>query len=460
MTALAPVNTALQNLLHSWLPSALARVSNSQHARTVSVVGGILCCMAIVRVFRWKKFNSVHEGYKDRWVKVRDAKGRERWTIDITPEEAQGIMKASWGYDMPTLLNYAIAFALFKTYEIPSISKLLCPTKELKSEETIAKRYADTELLISTWIACPISGLRNQSFAKVNTPGPGQKPAEDPRAMIALARVNYLHSKYRISNDDFLYTLALFALEGNAWAKRYGWRELSPLERHAQYVFWAEIGRRMNIQDIPDSFESLQEWARDYERVHMVPAQSNHDLAEYTLDELLSATPNILGLRALGRRVAICLMDDIVPEAMMYPKQPWILHASLTAFLRSFHYFERWFLLPRRKPRIGINYDLPKPGEYDDCPMPRLYPKKWPSRPWYKPELTTFVGRWQNAFLVKIGYYKELPGPHLKSEGYRIEEMGPLKYEKEGHEEVVLQASKLLGCPVTGPWSLGGARSR
>lgn len=41
-------------------------------------------------------------------------------------------------------------------------------------------------------------------------------------------------SKYqkagKISNEDMIYTLALFALEPARWIKRYEWRELTDLE--------------------------------------------------------------------------------------------------------------------------------------------------------------------------------------------------------------------------------------
>ena len=36
----------------------------------------------------------------------------------LTPEEAQRIILVSTSYDMPFLLNYSLAFALFKTYAI------------------------------------------------------------------------------------------------------------------------------------------------------------------------------------------------------------------------------------------------------------------------------------------------------------------------------------------------------
>jgi hypothetical protein len=114
--------------------------------------GGILLWLALVRTFRWRQYNAIHYQYGPRW---NNGKGI------ITPEEAQKIMTACI-CDMPMLLSYSTAFALFKTYGIvrvslkshnvdanynpncqPSISKLLASTKEFKSKETVSKRFTD-----------------------------------------------------------------------------------------------------------------------------------------------------------------------------------------------------------------------------------------------------------------------------------------------------------------------------
>lgn len=73
--------------------------------------------------------------------------------------------------------------------------------------------------------------------------------------------MNALHSRYRISNDDYLYTLSTFIVEPAAWARKFEWRALTPLEEQAFFVFFKEIGRRMGIQDIPDELEELRTWA-------------------------------------------------------------------------------------------------------------------------------------------------------------------------------------------------------
>ncbi|KAF5376786.1 hypothetical protein D9757_009463 [Collybiopsis confluens] len=235
--------------------------------------------LSVVRAIRWRRYNSIHRKYEHKFLQG------ER----LSPEEAQEIMHTSAMYDMPLLMNYALSFALFKTYAIPSISQILSDTKELKSVEGMSKRYADTELLISTWVFCPISGRSQESpLAQSSSPETKRKGEEvtvqvdDPRAMIALARVNWLHSKYPITNDDYLYTLGLFIFEPvyvlfsnpQDWTNTYGWRGLSLMESHAFFIFWVEIGRRMGIKDIPESPESFRQWIMVHNPQISLPPQA------------------------------------------------------------------------------------------------------------------------------------------------------------------------------------------
>jgi hypothetical protein len=72
-----------------------------------AVFGGLLIWLVAVRAFRWKRYNAIHRQFQAKFK-------------EITPEEAQKIIQVSTLYDMPLLLNYALAFALFKTYGIVS----------------------------------------------------------------------------------------------------------------------------------------------------------------------------------------------------------------------------------------------------------------------------------------------------------------------------------------------------
>ena len=81
-----------------------------------AVIGGILIWLVTVRAFRWMRYNAIHRQFQAKYYKE-----------GITPEEAQKIIQVSTLYDMPLLLNYALAFALFKTYGIVSRSNSLEP---------------------------------------------------------------------------------------------------------------------------------------------------------------------------------------------------------------------------------------------------------------------------------------------------------------------------------------------
>ena len=68
---------------------------------------GVLGYLALARLLRWRRYNAIYREYMKRY---QDG--------TLTPEEAQRIISVSTTYDMPLLLNYSLAFALFKTYAI------------------------------------------------------------------------------------------------------------------------------------------------------------------------------------------------------------------------------------------------------------------------------------------------------------------------------------------------------
>ena len=90
------------------------------------------------------------------------------------------------------------------------------------------KRYVDTTVLIREFCENPPSSERYRE---------------------AIARMNYIHSVYqqagRITNDDLLYTLSLFALELAKWINKYEWRTLTCVEECAIGTFWKSIGDAM-----------------------------------------------------------------------------------------------------------------------------------------------------------------------------------------------------------------------
>jgi hypothetical protein len=214
----------------------------------------------------------------------------------------------------------------------------------------------------------------------------------------------------------------------------------------------------MGIQNIPDTLEGLTTWSEDYQETFMVPADTNREVAGYTVDELLSFVPETFGLKAFGERTVICLLEDIVRKSMSYPKQPWLLSTFLSGGLGLAAFVQRWILFPRCNEKFPVASKLPKIDENAGCP--RLHPNKYTYRPWYRAEPTSFFGFYREKLLLKLGIYSEMPGPHLKSPGYRLEEMGPFRFENDAHEGIMRSAAELQGCPVVGPWSMEGRKQQ
>ena len=229
----------------------------------------------------------------------------------MTLEDAFHIQLNLAELEFPFVFQKSLQFALFRTYGIPSISKLLVQTTEFSTPATASRRYVDTEVLVAEFY--------------------GYHPQSD-RATEAIARMNYIHSLYRgsgkISNEDMLYTLSLFATEPKNWIYRHEWRELEDFEKCALGVFAKALGDAMEIQyqghlqgaeegwkDGLEWLEEIEAWAQGYEKRFMVPDINNFKTAEETVDILLWYVPS--WGKKFGRNLVYVLMDDRLRTAMM-----------------------------------------------------------------------------------------------------------------------------------------------
>lgn len=231
----------------------------------------------------------------------------------MSNEDAYLIQQNLAEIEFPFIFEKSLQFALFRTYGIPTISKLLVQTSQFSEEGTASKRYADTTVLLAEFI--------------------GYHPTS-ARSMEAIGRMNYIHSQYqksgKILHDDLLYTLALFAGEPIRWIDHYEWRKLRDFEKCAISTFWKAIGDAMGIEysnlrsggkggegwtDGLQWLEELNEWSADYERRSMVPDKNNQKTADQTVAILLYSMPRLM--KPHGRRVVSALMDDRLRTAMM-----------------------------------------------------------------------------------------------------------------------------------------------
>src|SRR5580765_6198824 len=115
----------------------------------------------------------------------------------------QRIVFLSTRCDFPFDTTRALELALFRTYGVPSISGLLDRTGEFQHRPD--KRYDDTDIVVSE--------LMEWGY-------------ESERGKRALRRMNQLHGRFQIANDDFLYVLSTFIFEPIRWKRKFGWRQM------------------------------------------------------------------------------------------------------------------------------------------------------------------------------------------------------------------------------------------
>lgn len=200
-------------------------------------------------------------------------------------------------YEFPYDYTRATEFALFRTFAVPSISRLLDQTGEFY--ERAQKRYDDTDLILSE--------ISEHGY-------------DSERGRAALRRMNQIHGRFRgqISNDDNLYVLSTFIYEPIRWITRFGWRPLVEQERLALYYYCREVGRRMGIKDIPESTEAYEQFNIDYEREHFRYSETNHRVGMATRDLFLGwYLPKPLW--NLGAPAIYAFMDPPLLDAFGFP---------------------------------------------------------------------------------------------------------------------------------------------
>jgi hypothetical protein len=353
----------------------------------------------------------------------------------MTIAQAQAILNQLGQIEFPFTYGKGIQFALFRTYGIPTISSLLVQTSLFAQFNTASKRYADTAVLVSE--------IQGRDFGSREW-------------IMATSRMNCIHATYqkagKISNDDMLYTLALFPCEVKNWIARYEWRELTGPELCALGLFWKAMGDGMGIEfkglptydaglkwrDGLHFLEELAAWTEEYERSYMVPHEKNFQVAEQTTAILLWLVPG--ALKGFAKNLVIALMDERLRLAMKYPRAPSWISASVRGIFAIRRFILRHLSLPRPYfARFQFFTKVPSPqGTY--------FLNEYDSMPYYvKP---TLFNRWGPEALIRRAQKLPVPGDdgdRFCPMGYTVRGVGPNhgRKDQEAMEERVARVSSL-----------------
>ena len=259
-----------------------------------------------------------YDRHVNRWL-------REIGTLD--PErDAQRIVFLDASLEFPWDTQRSLELAFYRTYAVPSIAELLASTGEFT--ERAQKRYDDTQILISAF--CEF-GFDNDLGKR------------------SIRRMNQIHGRFPIANEDFLYVLSTMVYEPIRWNARFGWRPLLRAEKLATFHFWREVGRRMAIEDIPESYEELERFNVEFERERFAYTDAGHRVAVATRDMFLDWFPGLP--KTVGRPAETALLDDRLLDALGFPRPSSRLRRVAETAVRARSRAVR-ALPERRRPRL------------------------------------------------------------------------------------------------------------
>ncbi len=221
------------------------------------------------------------------------------------------IVRLGYQYDFHWDLTRADELALFRTFAVPRIARLLHGTGEFVHRTQ--KRYDDTVLILAT--------LLDHGY-------------DSPRGRAALRRMNQLHHRHAISQADHTYVLSTFVVDAMRWIERWGWRPATPQETQASVRFWQEVGLRMGIRHMPADLDEFVAVHDTFERDHFAWSPEGQAVAAATID-LIGSWVLPRRLRPLARRGVAAIADPPLRRAVGLPTPTAAEERLVDAALRT-----------------------------------------------------------------------------------------------------------------------------
>lgn len=229
--------------------------------------------------------------------------------------------------EFPWDYTRALELALYRTYAVPSIGRLLAETAELT--DRTQKRYDDTALLLDTVV---------------------EHGFESDEGRTAIRRINQMHRSYDISNDDMRYVLCTFVVVPKRWIDSYGWRRLSRHETVAAATYYRTLGQHMGIKEIPGTYDEFERCLDDYEEANFGWNQGGREVSDATLD--LMASWYSRPLAPLLRSATLALLDEPLLRAFRYEPPGAVTRSLVRGAVRLRGRAVR-LLPPRRAPHYA-----------------------------------------------------------------------------------------------------------
>jgi hypothetical protein len=157
-----------------------------------------------------------------------------------------------------------------------------------------------------------------------------------PQGRAAIARMEQIHSRFAITDEQKRYTLATLIFEGERIGRHLGFNPFTASEREVIWRFWCGVAEQMPLGGLPPTAGELWRWMLEYEREHWrYTDDGRHVVDRFFEDWTTRWFPR--PARGLGRQILLALMDEDL-RAVLHLEDPSrrvqrLLRVSARAYL-------------------------------------------------------------------------------------------------------------------------------
>ena len=244
-----------------------------------------------------------------------------------SPNDWEATFRTMVLYDLAADMELGFFLSYYRNFAIPSIAATLYRNGEV--QERPMKRSYDTAIVIYELIAGGLDSERGQQ-------------------MVAL--LNRAHRNVPGSSEDYLYVLLTLLIVPIRWAQNHAWRQPTAAELAAASRFFAELGSRMNIHGMPETYAEAERFFDQYEATHISPSLEGQKLMDATIQVFQSRLP--LPLRPFAARLLSTMLADVrLVAALGLPRSSQVSRGALKTLLAVRNALHRR-RPPKRKPHF------------------------------------------------------------------------------------------------------------
>ncbi len=218
--------------------------------------------------------------------------------------------------EMSTDVLFAHQMAYLRTFAAPRVARLLAHTGHIEHAPT--KRATDTGLLLYELVH---HGL------------------DSPRGEEAVTAINRMHGRWKIRNDDSLWVLGTFVVPTVRFLDRFAWRRVTGQEREAIAAWYAALGERMLLHDVPATYADVEDLVDGYEARELERTDEGDRLFAASLPVSAAMLPS--PLRRWSRPLFGVLIDEPARTALALPTPNAGLTAAVVAGMSARSMLER-----------------------------------------------------------------------------------------------------------------------